>query len=193
MSTYALFISVTDVKNSGLVDENVDDQVIRASILDAQRIHIRDIIGSGLYDELDTQKQAGTLTALNTTLLTYIKDPLINWTLFEGIDSFNYKIRNKAIMKSNSENSQPADLQEIANLAGKFQNRAEYYDERLRRYLVQNQSSYPLYYNPGNGVDTIYPNHNAYSCNWVLDKKGRKDGGLGNDNINRAEYPNDYC
>ena len=191
MSAIALFISVTDIKESGWVDENVDDRIIRAAILDAQKIHTREMIGSGLYDELGTQKIAGTLTALNTTLLGYIKDELINWTLFEGIDAFNYKIRNKAIMTSNSDNSNAVDSDTVRKLGERFQNKAEYYDERLRRYLLQNQSSYPLYFSPGSGIDTIHPKQNPFSCNWVLDDKP-KGGGYGDDEINRIENPGTY-
>ena len=191
MSTYALFISVTDLKESGWIDENLDDRMIRACILDAQKIHTRDMIGSGIYDEINSQKIAGSLTALNTTLLGYIKDALIQWTLYEGIDVWNYKIRNKAVMTSTSDNSNPVDADVIRKLGERFQNKAEYYDERLRRYLIQNQSSYPLYFNPGSQVDTIYPKNESYSVNWALGNN--KESWSGNSDIDRAEYPGIFC
>lgn len=169
MANIGLLISVNDIKNRGYLDENVDEQNIRTVIYEAQRIHTRHVIGSGIYDELETQRIAGTLTSDNTTLLGYIKDSLIYWTLYEGLEIFNYKIRNKAVMKSNSDNSQPIDLYELKHLAARFKDKAEYFDERLRRFLVENQATYPKYYNPGTGVDTITPTRNTYSSGWVFD------------------------
>lgn len=176
MANIGLLISVNDIKNRGYIDENVDEMNIRSVIYEAQRIHTRDIIGSGLYDELESQRIANTLTALNTTLLGYVKDALIYWTLYEGLEVFQYKIRNKAVMKSNSDNSQPVDLYELKHLSARFKDKAEYFDERLRRYLLQNESSYPLYTSPGTGVDVIHPNHNTYTAGWVFDNDLGEEG-----------------
>ena len=170
MATVVLLYKAQDVKDSGWVDENVDEKIIRACIEVAQDVYTRDIIGTGLFDELKSQKQAGTLTTLNTTLLTYVAKSLLFWTLWEGMDSpgFNMKIRNKAVMTSSSDNSQPSQLNELAKMASYFKDKAQYYDERLIRYLIQNQSSFPLYYNPGNGVDTIHPRGSSYNTGWAM-------------------------
>lgn len=189
MAVYSLFVAVEDVKATGIVDENVDDKVIKDAILNAQRIYIRDIIGSGIYDELDTQKQAGTLTALNTTLLSKMKDALVYWSIYEGLDSFQYKIRNKAVMKSNSDNSQPIDTDELVRLADKYRNRAEYYSTRLKEYLMQNYNSYPLYYNPGTSIDTIHPKKDTYFSGWTMKPRPNE---IDHD-INKMENPNTYC
>lgn len=190
MAVYSLFVSVEDIKATGIVDENVDDKIIRDAILNAQRIYVRDIIGSGIYDELDTQKQAGTLTAYNTTLLSKMKDCLVYWSIFEGLDSFQYKIRNKAVMKSNSDNSQPIDTDELVRLAEKYRNRAEYYSTRLKEYLMENCANYPLYYSPGTTVDTIHPKKDTYFSGWVMKRRPIDNG---DNDINKMENPNTYC
>lgn len=183
MATVVLLLSAQDVKDHGFVDENVDEKVIRACIESAQDIYTRDIIGSGLFDQLKSQKQLGSLTALNTTLLTYIAKSLRYWVLWEGLDTpgFQYKIRNKGVMKSSSDNSQDIETTELFKTANAFKNRAEYYDERLIKYLIENESDYPLYINPGNGVDTINPRRNGYSTGWVLGNGGCDDCLLGPD------------
>lgn len=174
MATVVLLTSALDIKDHGFVDENVDEKIIRACIESAQDIYTQKTIGTGLFNELKTQKQAGTLTALNTTLLSYIQKSLRYWVLWEGLDTpgFQYKIRNKGVMKSSSDNSQDIETSELFKTAESFKNRAEFYDQRLVAYLEENDTDYPLYTNPGNGIDIIHPSREAYSIGWVLGNSG---------------------
>ena len=76
-ATNVYFISETQLKEGSIIDENVDMKALKPMILIAQDQRIQPIIGSGLYAQLKTQIQAGTLTALNTTLLdTYVTPAL---------------------------------------------------------------------------------------------------------------------
>lgn len=169
MSTIALFINPQTIKATTYVDENVDEKYIRIAIELAQRLWIRPIIGSGLFDELQTQINAATLTALNTTLLsTYIQPAMEYWTLYELVEPMLYKFQNKNIAKKNSDNSNPIDLDEAVHLKNKFKNIAESYTDTIKLYLLQNTSNYPLYSNPGTGVDVVHPGNNAFSAGWYL-------------------------
>lgn len=185
MATY--FIHPNDLKQTSYVDENVDDKLITPAISLAQDLYILPMIGSGVYDELKTQINANTLTALNTTLLTYIKPIMIFQTLYELTEPLTYKLTNKSIVKKKSENSENVDFKELMALKDKFKNIAQWYTERMRRYLVQNQLSYPLYMNPGTNVDTIHPNKQSYNCGWFLGH----DFSYIPDYI-KAEYPGTY-
>ena len=53
-------------------------------------------------------------------------------------------------------------------LKDKFQNIAQWYTERLRFFLEEHHEDYPLYHNPGTGVDVIFPKHDSFDCNWYL-------------------------
>lgn len=169
MANIIIFITEEDIKQTSLIDENVDVSLIRNTIREAQDLHIHEILGTGLYNELKTQIDAGTLTALNTTLLdSYVRWSLLYWSLYEGVDVLTYKFRNKSIMKMSSDNGQPISLDEVKRLMDSFKNKAEWYSERVTRYLCENQSSYPLYINPGTGSDTIHPKRNNYDSGWHL-------------------------
>ena len=169
MAQIALFIAPTEIKATTILDENVDEKLLRAVIEEAQKIHIEPIIGTGIYDELKTQIVASTKTALNTTLLnTYIQPALKYWVLYEGVDVLTYKFMNKSIVKKNSENATTVDLDEVRRLMDRFKDKAEYYSERITKYLQQNQASFPLYYNPGSGIDTIYPRNTNYTTGLFL-------------------------
>ena len=88
MSNFVYFISTSYLKDNTPLNENLDDKILKSSIKEAQEIYIRDIIGSGIYDELQTQAYAGTLTTDNTTLLdSYIAPCLKYYTLVESMTS----------------------------------------------------------------------------------------------------------
>lgn len=159
-----IFISEQYIKDSSYIDENVDVKLLRNNILETQDIRIRPIIGSGLYDELRTQVQNGTKTTLNNTLLDdYIKPALKYWVLHDSALILTFKIMNKSIVKRTAENTESIQTTDLDRLMDFFKNRAETYSERITKYLVANSASYPLFYNAGNGIDTVYPNFNNYT------------------------------
>lgn len=186
MASY--FIHPNDLKSKSYVDENVDDKLIIPSIEVAQDLFILPHIGTGLYDELQTQIAAGTLTALNTTLLNKIAPALRFWTLYVMATPSSYKFTNKAIVKKDSENSSVLEFKELVSLKDEIKNVAESYTERLKKYLLQNQTDYPLFMNPGSGVDTIHPTReSAFACGWYLGGGTKKVP-----DWLKAEYPGTY-
>ena len=173
-----IFFSEQWLKENSAIDENVDMKYIRITIEECQKLHILTILGTALYNEINTQVVAGSVTSLNQTLLNdYIQPALKYWVLYEGIDLFHFKITNKAIMKKNSDNSQPIEISEIERLMDRHKHKAEEFSQRLTNYLLANTTSYPLYWNPGSTYDTIHPDMNNYSTGWVLDDtaQGYKD------------------
>ena len=164
-----LFLTATYVKDYTFIDQNVDEKYIRLAIEEAQKIHIRQYIGSGLYDELVTQIQASTLTALNTTLLdNYIIPALKWWTLVEAAPFLTYKVTNKNIVRKNSDNSSGIDYNELDQFMSLVTDKAQYHSKRLINYLCENSTDYPLYLNPPTSEETIYPKATSYDCGIYL-------------------------
>lgn len=158
MATFAFFVSEQDVKKNTPIDENVDSKVLQAAMRTAQDIYIRDIIGSGLYDKLCDDINGGTLSGNYTTLVNYYIAPcLYHYIVMDSAVPMTFKMMNKSIMTRNSENSNPVDLDQLTKIVRQYQSKAEYYAQRLRDYLDENDTLFPLYLNPGNGIDTIHP------------------------------------
>lgn len=169
MATIGRFISPSKIKAETFVDENVDEKVLTSSIIYCQEEYTKSILGSALYDEIKGQIEAGTLTADNTTLLqSYIQKALMWWVIYECADEIHAKATNKSIVTKRSDNSDPIDLNAVLAFKSKYRNRAERMDEKTRLFLIQNQTTYPLYINPGNGVDTIHPKGLTYGTGWYL-------------------------
>lgn len=168
-ATIVYLIGETQLKQGTIIDENVDIKTLNPMIQIAQDQRIQPIIGSGLFTQIKTQIQAGTLTSLNTTLLdTYITPALKMWVVYEYTIPGTYKYRNKNVGKQGGENNEAADMDTLLRLMDYWKDKAEWYSERVTKYLLENESSYPLYSNPGSGDDVINPNGTNYTTNMYL-------------------------
>lgn len=151
------------------VESNFDEQMLGQLIWDIQELYILPIVGTALYDELRTQIQAGNLTASNQTLLFEKINPALMWHLLsKGAHIFTYKIRNKGIVTQSSDNSQPATMNELDRMVKQFESFAQTYSDRLMKYLVENSTTFPLYYDAGDGVDAIQPRGEQYNVGWYM-------------------------
>jgi hypothetical protein len=171
MPTNVLFISEKYYRENSLINENVDSKYLTSTILFAQESNIMRILGTALYNELQSQIATNTVTTLNETLLDeYIAPCLVEYVTAELIPHLNYKYTNKNVSTKNSEYSNAVSLSEIKYLEEKHRNRAEYYAERITRYLMQNANLYPLYNNAGSGIDVVHPVKDNYRSNIVFGK-----------------------
>lgn len=165
-----LLISPNDEGLLSYVEENYDRRQLTEIIWDAQELYLLPILGSALYDEMKAQSRANNFSANNLILLEKI-NPCLKWyTLASGAHIFTYKIRSKGIVTQTSDNAQPSTLSEINFLVNDFKNKAEVFGNRLKNFLIQNSDTYPLYFDSGDGVDTIHPTNSAISGGWVFDK-----------------------
>lgn len=169
MSLNILFISETTLKDRSLLQDNVDPKLIKPTIKQAQDMYIEPILGTGLYQELQQQIEDNTLTGLNITLLNlYITDCMCWYVASEMVMSLGFKLTNKNVLRKTSENSSDASLSELFDLMEYYKNKAEWYAQRITNYLCENIVDYPLYNNPGAGIDTIHPNNSSYSTGMFL-------------------------
>ena len=167
-----LFISETFLKDNTLLHENIDFKYLRPVVLMCQDIHIQHKIGTTLYNELKTQITNSTLTAANLTLLEdYIQPALLHWVQAEAPTAISYKFLNKGVHQQSSENSSNASLDEINFISKRYKDKAEWYTERLVTFLLENESSYPAYANPDDGLDTIQPDTRTYTTGMFLGRR----------------------
>ena len=175
-----LFISEAEIKDSTLVDKDVDIQYIRALIIEQQEIKIQSLVGTSLYNELKDQIDTDTVTALNKTLLDdYLQPALRNYVIAESPLYLNFKLTNKNV-SSQGENSTPLSFDDTLRLSKELENKAEWYAERATKYLCENSNDYPLFSNPGTGQDIIKPNVTNYTSGmWLGDGRERPNKELG--------------
>lgn len=176
-----LLMTPAYLKRHGLVDENVDDSYITPIIELCQDTFVQEILGTGLYNEIKTQIAAGSVSALNQTLLDdKVLAAMKWWVTSKVIKRTTYKLSNQGVKVFESENYVTPDSSIIGNLEEEYMNAAEYYANAATMYLIENSTLYPLYDNPGDGIDTVIPNRNQFKSGIFLGGR-RKIENLGVD------------
>jgi hypothetical protein len=169
-----LFIDEQTLKDYSIISDNVDFKQLRPEIITVQDLYIQDIVGSGIYNELKTQIQTNTVSANNQTLLNDYIQPCLMWRVMaESPLALSFKYANKGVVNKTGENSVMPSMPDMANIIGKYQDRSESYAEKLVNYLIANDTLYPLYLNPGSGVDTVYPRRRSFTTGFAMGQTTR--------------------
>jgi len=163
----ALFIKPVTLKRNSIIDGNVDVDKFIQFIKIAQEIHIKNYLGTDLYNKISNDIIADSLSGDYLTLVnTYIQPMLIHYAMVDYLPFAAYQIKNGGIFKHTSETAETVAKSEVDYLVGKEREFAEYYTRRFIDYMAFNQSSYPEY--TSNSNDEISPNKDSLFNGWVL-------------------------
>ena len=163
----ALFIKREDLVRNSILDGNVDTDKFIQYIKIAQEIHIRNYLGTDLYNKISADIIAGTLSGDYLELTnTYIQPMLIHYAMVDYLPFAAYQVKNGGVFKHRSENGDAATKEEIDYLVQRERDIAEYYTRRFIDYMSFNQESFPEYYTNSN--DDIHPDTNATFNGWVI-------------------------
>lgn len=163
----ALFIARDELVKFTALNGNIDTDNFIQWVKVAQDIHIQQYLGTELFNKINNDIVAGTLTGNYLMLLnTYIKPMLVHWSLVEYLPFAAYTIANKGVYKHSSENSENVDKAEVDFLVEKERSIAQNYSRRFIDYMSYNQSLFPEYNANSNG--DVFPNFEADFTGWVL-------------------------
>lgn len=158
------FLSITDLKEDHAIHGNVDDSFIKSAIIRSQDIKIQSILGTQLYEEIAGQIDAATVTALNKTLLdTFINPILSYYTLAEIIIQSTFQLTNRGLANKDGTNETSVSMSDAENVERRYNNKAEWYGQRLTDYLVANESDYPLFNPTNTDCFDILPKRNNFT------------------------------
>lgn len=167
-----LFISTNYVKENSDVDENVADKIIKMAIIKAQDMQLQEIIGTDLLNDLKDEVEASSVSAANQTLLDdFVLPFLLRQTVTNACISMLFKIRNKGIGKMNDENFTPVDTADLNLVLRHYESDAQFHGERMRRYLIDNTSTYPLFLSGNTDLWKVRPGPSAYQTGLFLGNK----------------------
>jgi len=163
----ALFIKRQDLVRNSILDGNVDTDKFIQYIKIAQQIHVRNYLGSDLYNRISNDILNNTLNGDYLELVNdYIQPMLIHYAMVDYLPFAAYQIKNGGVFKHTSENAESATKDEVDFLIQKERDIAEYYTRRFIDYMSFNQESFPEYYTNSN--DDIHPDTNATFQGWQL-------------------------
>ena len=145
----ALIITEKFVKSNSEIDANVDMNLIRPTIWYCQKEYIEKSLGTALYNDICTKIIADSTLATHTDILNlvnnYLADALLKWVMFEIQVPLLYKFRNKSTSTNTDANSQPIDLKTLQFLENKYKDKAQYFTQRMEKFLCANSTLFPLW------------------------------------------------
>jgi hypothetical protein len=161
-----LLISEEYLKKTSTISLNVETFLLRQSILDAQNLHLQDVLGTSLMEKIQNLVTDSTIeeevNAKYKALLDgYIVDVVSRWAVVECLPNIRFKIMNKSVTVQDSEDSVAADINEFKYFQKILSNKAEFYSQRLTKYLQVNNTWYPEYYE-SRTFDETYPKTDQY-------------------------------
>ena len=163
----ALFIKREDIVRNTIIDGNVDIDKYIQFIKIAQEIHVRNYLGTDLYNRISNDIINGTLTGDYLTLVnTYIQPMLIHYAMMDYLPFAAYQVKNGGVFKHTSENAQNVDKNEVDYLVAKEREFANYYATRFVDYICFNDNLFPEY--NSNSNDDINPDQDTTFNGWVL-------------------------
>jgi hypothetical protein len=163
----ALFITRHDISVFTTANGNIDNDKLLPFINQAQDIHIQNYLGTDLYNKIQADIIASTLTGNYLTLVNdYIKDMLLHWSMVEYLPYAGVNIANGGIYTKNPENSTALTKEHVDSLIERSRTTAQFYTNRFIDYMSFNQTLFPEY--NSNSNDDMSPDYKADFGGWVL-------------------------
>lgn len=162
-----LFISRDDIVKYTALNGSVDQDKFIQFIKIAQDTHMLNYMGTDLFNKIQDDIEASSLTGDYLTLnTTYLKPMLIHWAMVEYLGFAAYTIGNKGIYKHSSETSEIVSKEEVDAMIERERSIAEHYTQRFIDYMCFNSATYPEY--TSNTNDDVNPDRDNYFAGWVI-------------------------
>lgn len=149
-----ILITLQDIKSVRPTAE-LDSVRWQPFAVEAQDQDLRPILGDGLYYQLmQTPAETAYANLLNGTTYTYdgqtvyfdgLKPMLVYFFLARFIQNNPVNITRYGIVQKVTPQSQPVDATMIRQVVNEMKSNAATYRNQVDQFLLQNQSTYPLY------------------------------------------------
>lgn len=144
------FVTDTLLKNTTNLGANVDVRDFQPFIRTASDMYAQALLGTYFYNELLTKYNAQTLSANETTLVQKVQQ-VICWRATADIAySQSRKITNKGVQRESGENSEGVELNELSFGMRHYNQKAEFWTNRVIKYLLENKSLFSAYTSDNN-------------------------------------------
>jgi len=158
---YALFINRNDIIKNTPLQGAIDADALLPFCRTAQDKYLKNLLGTVLFDYLQAQIVANTVSALSEfyqdLLDDQIKNTLIWYACVEYIPFSSIQFKSNGSVKQQSEQGIAPSKGEIDYLLAKAQANAEYYALRLQNYLISYSNQIPQYLQSVGNQTQIYP------------------------------------
>ena len=177
--TNTFLISEAQIRNYTDIEDNIDSALIKNGIREAQDIKLQPIIGTLLYEKLQTLVDSGDITLgansdYKTLLDDYIQNMLIYAAYWYILDSVYIRSRNNGLLIPDGGESSIAAYRSMYNVKRQsVQNKMEFYSNLLTDYIIEEQTLFPEL-NASNKLYDLQPDYDVkYGNPFVFNRKDR--------------------
>lgn len=157
------------LKANSVISDSADMKIITGSVTWCQDYYIKKILGTNLWEEINTQIVTNTVTTANQTLLNdYILKALLHYVVCTSAPNFLIRFMNKGAIEPTAENYQATSLEKIQYFMNTAESRAEWYSQQATDFLMAQASTYPKY-NVQTVLNAITPNSNQFKSSLFLE------------------------
>jgi hypothetical protein len=158
---YALFINRNDIIKNSPLQGAIDADALLPFVRTAQDKYLKNLLGTVLFDYLQAQIVANTVSSLSVyykdLLDDHIKYTLLWYACVEYIPFSSVQFKSNGAVKQQSEQGIAPAKSEIDYLKQQSQNNADYYALRLQNYLIAYSQFIPQYLESVGNQTQIYP------------------------------------
>jgi len=163
----AIFISREDLIRYTPISGNLDFDRVIQYIEIAQDIHVHELLGSRLYNKLQSDIINDTLTGDYELLIkNHIKPILAQYALLEFLPFSQFSINNKGVFKHTSESAETLSKSDISMMMEATRDTAQHYATRMIDYLCNYPSLFPEYLT--NNRDELSPTKDSSFGGWNI-------------------------
>lgn len=133
-------LTIEELKNS-VLNANIDDEYVQPALTEAQDIYLREILGDALLNAVITKIETETLSGRYLTLVNQYIKPYLTYMVQSLIAvPINYKIRNAGVIQQYDQGYSASTMKDTQYLKNYYDEKAEFYGNRLTEYLMKNSS-----------------------------------------------------
>jgi hypothetical protein len=164
MSANTLLVMPTTIKDRTQLHTNVDDKLIYPEIKAMQDMYIVNLLGSALFNKIQTDIANATLAGDYKDLMdNYILDCLCWLVIAELTSTINYQIWNTGVASTNADKTSNPNPQMVEQLRHKYMSRAEHYINRCRLYLIAHTTLFPEFISISTTIDAVMPQRSSFT------------------------------
>lgn len=164
-----LLVRATDITKGTPLSGNIDVNKYLPVIKEVQVFVIEKILGTALYQKLQTDYAGDVLAGDYLTLVEdYVQPIIVHSTAAEYIIQGSYNVANGGIFKHLPENAETVSQSEIAKLAQHHRDKADVYIDRMNDFLCTVKLA--EWQNPQTNAYDVDPDSTSnYAGGWDLD------------------------
>lgn len=145
-----LLTSPARVKRDTALNSNVDDNLLAPAILAAQERHAHAILGTNLYEKIQTLIQDGEIgdagnEAYKTLLDLYLVPMLVQFSFQLLLPQLRVRFVNNAVTVMSSEQSQAASYEDLKPIMAAAGDLGAWHKERAIDWISYNRNDLPEY------------------------------------------------